>query len=828
MGSQMVFFIARLLIVPIILIIPIMFIVLLFKIFFSTKKNAEQLEEIKQTQKQILRELRPNPPVSTPEIKTVQTPPPIVPAQAIKPAYTAELQKIALTSSPVKTSSPPAVVSKPQIKPKAVPASPSQFEEKASAMVNKIWSWLIVGEGHRMKGVSTEYAVATTWLVRVGIIIILCGSAFFLKYSIENEIMPPAARVAISVIVAIAMLLVGMRITGKEKKYDLIGRGVLGGSIVLLYFSIHSAANMYHLVDVKPAFGLMVLITAVAWLISIRKDSLLVAVLGLSGGTLTPVILSTGVKNLPGLYVYMLMIAVGALAVSRYRNWKLLNILNFVFTWGIYLLALDKFYNSETDFIIAITFLSIYFIVFFGQTLIFNVRNREPISLIELGMILLNTILLFYKGWELTFELYPRAYGAFFSLGAAAFFLIFIIYFLYRKYTDRNLLLILFALTAFSITVSFPLLLSGKWVTFSWSALAVVFLWLGLRIGSRFLAHCSLVIYLLALFRLLGIDESFISVTSNYFIGMFDRLITVGGFCAALAAGWLLLRKHGKKAENSIVGRANDIGGELAGGPVTQVIAWSTAIVLICYLSVEALRASNAFYLPLREPSVTLIWLGAIVLMAHFAGNLRSKALTVLTLIAGTAVLLKLMFDMNTWNYSVGSWTYRCAPLWDYAAMRTLEFIAMIATFVFCMKQLRGNTTIKTTQIMGAATIGLLFIYLTFEASTMMFKFIPGFRSGGVSILWGIFAFALIWGGLRKSSKSLRYAGLLLFSIDALKIFFVDLEKLSQLYRIVAFIILGIVMIAGAFIYIRFREQFETAQKPETNQNEADVKEIKL
>ena len=174
MGSQMVFFIARLLIVPIVLIIPIMFIVLLFKIFFSTKKNAEQLEEIKQTQKQILRELRPKPPVSTPEAKTVQTPPPIAHVQAIKTAYIAELPKVTPDSSPAKTNYQPAVVLKPQIKSETVPASPSQFEEKASAMVNKIWSWLIVGEGHRMKGISTEYAVATTWLVRVGHRVGLC------------------------------------------------------------------------------------------------------------------------------------------------------------------------------------------------------------------------------------------------------------------------------------------------------------------------------------------------------------------------------------------------------------------------------------------------------------------------------------------------------------------------------------------------------------------------------------------------------------------------------------------------------------------------------
>ena len=52
-----------------------------------------------------------------------------------------------------------------------------------------------------------------------------------------------------------------------------------------------------------------------------------------------------------------------------------------------------------------------------------------------------------------------------------------------------------------------------------------------------------------------------------------------------------------------------------------------------------------------------------------------------------------------------------------------------------------------------------------------------------------------------------------MFAIVAWKVFFVDLERLDQLYRIVAFILLGILVLCGSFVYLKYRETF-ALQKP--------------
>ncbi|MCX6983829.1 MAG: DUF2339 domain-containing protein, partial [Lentisphaerae bacterium] len=106
--------------------------------------------------------------------------------------------------------------------------------------------------------------------------------------------------------------------------------------------------------------------------------------------------------------------------------------------------------------------------------------------------------------------------------------------------------------------------------------------------------------------------------------------------------------------------------------------------------------------------------------------------------------------------------------------------------------------------------LGLLFIYLSLELDTFLNFKAPLFRAGGMSILWGLFGFSFVLGGIVKNMKALRYAGLVLFTVVVLKVFLSDLSNLSQLYRIIAFLALGIVVLAGAFIYVRFRDFFNT------------------
>jgi hypothetical protein len=76
----------------------------------------------------------------------------------------------------------------------------------------------------------------------------------------------------------------------------------------------------------------MSLITAAAFLLAVRLDALVVAILGIAGGFLTPVLLSTGQDNPSGLFGYIALLDIGLLAVARRKEWSSLPILGAVGT----------------------------------------------------------------------------------------------------------------------------------------------------------------------------------------------------------------------------------------------------------------------------------------------------------------------------------------------------------------------------------------------------------------------------------------------------------------------------------------------------------------
>lgn len=113
----------------------------------------------------------------------------------------------------------------------AAPEEPSAFE----LALSKAWNWFVIGEDYRKPGESWEYAAATHWLLRVGIIIVLAGVAFFLRYSIEKGLMGPLGRVILSLAAGAALIVLGVRML--FKKYHLLGQGLSGAGFVMLFFA---------------------------------------------------------------------------------------------------------------------------------------------------------------------------------------------------------------------------------------------------------------------------------------------------------------------------------------------------------------------------------------------------------------------------------------------------------------------------------------------------------------------------------------------------------------------------------------------------------------
>lgn len=182
------------------------------------------------------------------------------------------------------------------------------------------------------------------WL---GGLALLLGVAFFVKYSFDHDLIPPAVRVAIGFVLGAGLIGGGVLLT--RKGYTTPAQTLVGAGVVSLYVVTFACRTIYHFefFGPIPTFLLMTLITAAAFVLAVRLEAQVVAILGILGGFLTPVLISTGVDNPPGLFGYLALLDAGLIAVVLSTGWRHLVPLSAGGTVLMMLGWADKFFIAE-------------------------------------------------------------------------------------------------------------------------------------------------------------------------------------------------------------------------------------------------------------------------------------------------------------------------------------------------------------------------------------------------------------------------------------------------------------------------------------------------
>lgn len=148
------------------------------------------------------------------------------------------------------------------------------------------------------------------------------GAAFFVKYSIEHDLISPLVRVALGFVLGVGTIAAGLWL--KPRGYSYTVDALCASGVAVLYANIFAANSFYRFIGTNVAFLLMVLVTAAAFLLSVRLSSKYVALLGLVGGFLTPPLLSTGVDRPLGLFGYIAVLNIGLAATALRQKWGFL------------------------------------------------------------------------------------------------------------------------------------------------------------------------------------------------------------------------------------------------------------------------------------------------------------------------------------------------------------------------------------------------------------------------------------------------------------------------------------------------------------------------
>ena len=226
------------------------------------------------------------------------------------------------------------------------------------------------------------------------------GMAFFVKYSFDNNLVSPQVRMAIGFIIGIGLLVGGMLLV--ERKFPALGQTLCATGTVVLYANIFAASGFYHIFGPYPAFGLMVLVTAVAFLLAVRLDAQVVAVLGLLGGFLTPILISTGKDNPLGLFGYLGLLNAGVIAIVARKRWSYQVLLAALGTAIMELAWADKFFHVEKAPVAMGIFLSMEALFVIG--FLFVQAKQESNRWIVAGTFLVAVMPLLFTFYLLTFR----------------------------------------------------------------------------------------------------------------------------------------------------------------------------------------------------------------------------------------------------------------------------------------------------------------------------------------------------------------------------------------------------------------------------------------
>jgi uncharacterized membrane protein len=210
-----------------------------------------------------------------------------------------------------------------------------------------------------------------TWIAGLALFL---GIAFLVKFSFDRNIITPEVRVAVGYLTGIGLMVAGVTI--KRRAYFVLAHTFCATGVVILYAVSFAAHAAYKFIGPNTTFGLMVLITITAFFLAVRLEAMVVAVLGMLGGFLTPPLLSTGVDRPLGLFGYIAILVVGLMAVAFKQRWEFLVFLGAAGTVFMQLGWMMKFFAVSKIVTATAIFLSfdLLFLVAYGW------RQRRQLS----------------------------------------------------------------------------------------------------------------------------------------------------------------------------------------------------------------------------------------------------------------------------------------------------------------------------------------------------------------------------------------------------------------------------------------------------------------
>ena len=629
-----------------------------------------------------------------------------------------------------------------------------------------------------------EQRIGGRWATWVGVVAILFAASFAVKWSIENNLIGPRARLGLGLAAGIAALLAGL-VLHRRRDVPYLSEALSGLGLGLCYLSLYAGYAYYELLRVGAAFGLMFVVTVLGTIVAVISERQVTAVLALLGGLLTPVLLASDQPNERVLMGYLAVLDFLVLAIARFRTWSALNRLAWAGTVLLLVPTFTRQPEAETP-VVRLALLTALFVLFLLTPLAREWSQGRRLREVDL-LIVAGTAAGYFWAVYITLEAWRPILEAPVALALAILYTIVAGVYRRRVPGDDATVGVLIGVACVFVTLAIPLALKGPWITLAWAAEGAVLLWLAPRVATPVAAWGGTAALILAMLRVWGGDTwaspNWPPVWNATFLA---HLLTVA---AIVAAGQLALSLRGDQLLTTKPEVLRAVVWVLASQTLSVLLwrepsgLWPAGLLAAQVLVLGALSrliASPTF--AVAVPLAALMLLARVLMADDSMAKAAAEDLLNRYLVA-RIVACAVIGLAGRWLAGSG------ASVHAGTVGRTVSGTAgVVLLFVLSQGWTRYQNALLQDAKPGASRRGL--------RSEIRWR-----TQVGLSVLWTLYAAAVLaWGFLRRSAP-LRYGALGLLGLTIFKVFVVDLASVKTLYRMLSFLLLGVVLLLVGLLY---------------------------
>ena len=654
-----------------------------------------------------------------------------------------------------------------------------------------------------------EQVLGRNWIAIIGAVALVVGIGFFLKLAFDNNWIGDTGRVGLGVGVGLALLGAGEYTSRRVPRWS---QPVTAAGAAILYLTIYASYGLYELLQPEWAFLSLAVVVALAGLLALRYESVVIAVLGIVGAFLSPLLLGTSLPDVRLVLVYILLVDLGILGVSTFRNWRWFTLLGWVGSYGLFAYWLNEFPDYEP--LLAQGALTGVFLVFAGATTLFHLIWKRVPGPLDMALVAANAAGFFGLTFAILWDDYETWFGLI-GLGLATFHGLMAYASVKRSGGASDMALMALPVAMVFLTVSAPLQFSDYWLTVAWAGEGVALVGAGFLLGRWHVRTFGLGVLALAVGNLLLFDawldlESF-RLLLNERVPVFAAV--VAALYVAGAIHWWA-RGHWRAR-----GRATEEWEQYA-TPSLLVIA---NVLTLTLLSMEVINyfdyrvkwasdfldsqtATNGKYLALTIMfalygfAVTAVGLAFRVQLARWAG-LGLMAVAVVKLLLVDTFLVKL--DPRTFVVFL-----------NYHFLAVVVVVAALLALAYWFRRERSRLPEWENYVFTGLVVALNVVVVWALSQEIVHYFDSReVALGGdylsakhlsLTVLWAVYAIGVIAAGIALRSSKVRLAGMMLLGIPVIKLFVFDVFLLEQGYRVAAFVTLGALLLGTGLVYQRY------------------------